>query len=82
LQYVLFDMNKDGKFDAADGIVDADGNPPVSGIGSSTGIPTGSFDLLDGKKYWLCRGTGIDDCVPAANTLNIIEGRQSWNQIR
>ncbi|MNQ40523.1 Neisseria PilC protein [compost metagenome] len=82
LQYVLFDMNKDGKFDAADGIVDADGNPPVSGIGSSTGIPAGSFDLLDGKKYWLCRGTGIDDCVPAANTLNIIEGRQSWNQIR
>ena len=83
LQYVLFDMNKDGKFDAADSIVDADGNPlPASGIGSSTGIPTGSFDLLDGKKYWLCRGTGIEDCVPAANTLNIIEGRQSWNQIR
>ncbi|WP_372867479.1 pilus assembly protein, partial [Pseudomonas sp.] len=83
LSYVLFDMNKDGKFDAADSIIDADGNPlPASGIGSSTGIPTGSFDLLDGKKYWLCRGTGIDDCVPAANTLNIIEGRQSWNQIR
>lgn len=83
LQYVLFDMNKDGKFDAADSIVDAGGNKlPVSGIGTSTGIPTGSFDLLDGKKYWLCRGTGTDDCVPAANTLNIIEGRQSWNQIR
>lgn len=83
LQYVLFDMNKDGKFDAADSIVDGNGNQlPASGIGSSTGIPTGSFDLLDGKKYWLCRGTGIEDCVPAANTLNIIEGRQSWNQIR
>jgi type IV pilus assembly protein PilY1 len=83
LQYVLFDMNKDGKFDEADSIVDDKGNRlPASGIGSSTGIPTGSFDLLDGKKYWLCRGTGIDDCVPAANTLNIIEGRQSWNQIR
>lgn len=84
LQYVLFDMNKDGKFDEADSvIIDADGNKlPVSGIGSSSGIPTGSFDLLDGQKYWLCRGTGIEDCVPAANTLNIIEGRQSWNQIR
>ncbi|MEX6501655.1 pilus assembly protein [Pseudomonas zhanjiangensis] len=83
LSTVLFDMNKDGKFDEADNVViDADGNKlPVSGIGSES-IPTGSFDLLDGKKYWLCRGTGADDCIPAANTLKVIEGRQSWNQIR
>ena len=83
LNYVLFDLNKDGKFDEADSVVDSNGNElPVSGIGSSNGIPTGSFDLLDGKKYWLCRGTGIEDCVPAANTLNVMDGRQSWNQIR
>lgn len=83
LSTVLFDMNKDGKFDESDNVViDADGNKlPVSGIGSES-IPTGSFDLLDGKKYWLCRGTGADDCIPAANTLKVIEGRQSWNQIR
>lgn len=83
LKTVLFDMNKDGKFDEADNVViDADGNKlPVSGLGSDT-IPTGSFDLLDGKKYWLCRGTGADDCIPAANSLKVIEGRQSWNQIR
>jgi type IV pilus assembly protein PilY1 len=83
LNYVLFDLNKDGKFDEADSVVDSNGNRlPVSGIGSSNGIPTGSFDLLDGKKYWLCRGTGVEDCVPAANTLNVMDGRQSWNQIR
>lgn len=82
LNYVLFDMNKDGKFDEADMVLMGDQKLPISGIGSSDGIPTGSFDLIDSQKYWLCHGTGVDDCIPAANTLNIIEGRQSWNQIR
>ena len=83
LKSVLFDMNKDGKFDEADNvIIDEDGNKlPISGLGSDN-IPTGSFDMLDGKKYWLCRGTGADDCIPAANSLKVLEGRQSWNQIR
>jgi len=82
LNYVLFDMNKDGKFDNADMVV-VNGQPlPVSGIGSTTGIPTGGYDLLDKDRYWLCRGTGVDDCIPAANTLNIIEGRQSWMQLQ
>lgn len=78
----LFDLNQDGKFDEADMVLVGDQKLPISGIGSSSGIPTGSFDLIDSQKYWLCRGTGVDDCIPAANTLNIIEGRQSWNQTR
>lgn len=82
LNYVLLDLNKDGKFTEAD-MVDVDGQKlPPSGIGSTGSIPTGSFDLIDPQKYWLCRGTGVDDCIPAANTLNVLEGRQSWNQIR
>ena len=83
LNYVLFDMNKDGKFDTAD-MVMVDGQlMPPSGIGTTTGgIPTGGYDLLDKDRYWLCRGTGVDDCIPAANTLNIIEGRQSWIQLQ
>lgn len=83
LQSVVFDMNQDGKFDEADAvIVDADGNKlPVSGIGSSS-IPTGSFDLFGGKKYWICRGTGEGACIEADNTLKVMEGRQSWNQSR
>ncbi|QVM86741.1 hypothetical protein I0D68_13455 [Pseudomonas lalucatii] len=79
----MFDMNGDGKFDEADSVIDQNGDRlPVSGLGSSGAIPTGSFDLLGGQKYWLCRGTGVDDCIPAANTLDTLEGRQSWNQIR
>ncbi|WP_158249345.1 PilC/PilY family type IV pilus protein [Pseudomonas sp. LFM046] len=82
LNYVLLDLNKDGKFTEAD-MVSNDGTKlPPSGIGSSGSIPTGSYDLIDPQKYWLCRGTGVDDCIPAANTLDILEGRQSWNQIR
>lgn len=82
LSYVLFDMNKDGKFDDSDRVM-VNGVPlDISGIGSTAGIPTGGYDLLDKSKYWLCRGTGVDDCIPAANTLNIIEGRQSWNQLQ
>lgn len=81
LPYVVFDMTKDGKFDEADSVL-VDGHKlPISGLGADR-IPSGSFDLLDGQKYWLCRGTGVDDCIPAANTLKVIEGRQSWNQIR
>lgn len=82
LNYVLLDLNKDGKFNEADMVSVGDQKFPPSGIGSSDGIPTGSFDLIDPQKYWLCHGTGIGDCIPAANTLNILEGRQSWNQIR
>lgn len=82
LNYVLFDMNKDGKFNNADTVVVDGESLPVSGIGTTTGIPTGGYDLLDKDRYWLCRGTGIDDCIPAANTLNIIEGRQSWIQLQ
>lgn len=82
LSYTLFDLNQDGKFDEKDRVM-VDGVPlDVSGIGTSGGIPTGGYDLLDKNKYWLCRGTGVDDCIPAANTLNIIEGRQSWNQLK
>ncbi len=82
LNYVLLDLNKDGKFTDADMVTVGDQKLPPSGIGSSGGMPTGSFDLIDPQKYWLCRGTGVDDCIPAANTLNVLEGRQSWNQIR
>ncbi|MFI8607374.1 pilus assembly protein [Pseudomonas sp. NPDC077649] len=82
LNYTLFDMNKDGSFDSGDTVL-VDGVPmDVSGLGSEGGIPTGGYDLLDDNKYWLCRGTGVDDCIPAANGLNVIEGRQSWNQIK
>ncbi|MHC5351790.1 pilus assembly protein [Metapseudomonas furukawaii] len=82
LNYVLLDLNKDGKFTDADMVAVGDQKLPPSGIGSSGSIPTGSFDLIDPQKYWLCRGTGVDDCIPAANTINVLEGRQSWNQIR
>ena len=78
----MLDMNKDGSFDSGDTVL-VDGVPmDVSGLGSEGGIPTGGYDLLDDNKYWLCRGTGVDDCIPAANGLNVIEGRQSWNQIK
>ncbi|WP_162935020.1 pilus assembly protein [Pseudomonas cavernae] len=82
LNYVLLDLNKDGKFNEADMVSVGDQKFPPSGIGSDNGIPTGSFDLIDPQKYWLCRGTGVGDCIPAVNTLNILEGRQSWNQMR
>ncbi|WP_296217644.1 pilus assembly protein [Pseudomonas sp. UBA2684] len=82
LNYVLFDMNQDGKFDEADNVM-VDGVPlPISGIGSEDGIPTGSFDLFDNDKYFICRGTGVNACIPTNNNLNIIEGRQSWNQVQ
>ncbi|WP_171011875.1 pilus assembly protein [Pseudomonas sp. 2FE] len=82
LSYVLLDLNKDGKFNEADMVSVGGQKLPPSGLGSSGGIPTGSFDLIDPQKYWLCHGTGVGDCIPAANTLDILEGRQSWNQIR
>lgn len=82
LNYTLFDLNQDGKFDEKDRVKVGDVPLDISGIGTSGGIPAGGYDLLDNNKYWLCRGTGVDDCIPAANTLNIIEGRQSWNQLQ
>lgn len=80
LDYVLFDMNKDGKFNSADMVVVDGESLPVSGLGSTTGIPTSGFDLFDEDKYWLCMGGG--QCIRAASNLNIIEGRQSWMQLQ
>lgn len=76
----IFDMNGDGKFDDKDTVKVNGEDLPVSGIGDTDEVPTGSYDLFSEKKYWLCRGTGTDACVEMLNPLKVTDGRQSWSQ--